>query len=98
MAKTIVWTKRANQSFNRVIAYLEKAWGQKVTSAFVQQSYGVIELLAQSPELGTLEVVDPEIRGFLITKHNRLFYRYTQHELILLNFYDTRSGKARRKF
>jgi plasmid stabilization system protein ParE len=98
MAKTVVWTKRANQSFNRVIAYLEKEWGEKVTSAFVNQSFGIIELLAKNPELGSLEVSDLGIRGFPITKHNRLFYRFTEQELILLNFFDTRSGKARKKF
>jgi plasmid stabilization system protein ParE len=98
MAKTIVWTKRANQSLNRIIAYLEKEWGHKVTSAFVQQTHGIIELLAQRPELGTLEVADLGIRGFPITKHNRLFFRYTENELVLLNFYDTRSGRTRKRF
>ncbi|MCF8256614.1 MAG: type II toxin-antitoxin system RelE/ParE family toxin [Flavobacteriales bacterium] len=97
MAKSIVWTKRASASFNRVIAYLEKEWGEKVTKGFVQRTYTIIELLAQQPELGSLEVPDHNIRGFLITKHNRLFYRVTDGELILLNFYDTRSGKKRRR-
>jgi len=35
------------------------------------------------------------IRGFLVTKHNRLFFRVTETQVILLNFFDTRSGKKR---
>jgi plasmid stabilization system protein ParE len=97
MAKAIVWTIRANSSFNKIIAYLEKEWGDKVTSSFVQRSYSIIELLATQPELGTLEVAEHNIRGFLITKHNRLFYRFTDDELVLLNFFDTRSGSKRRR-
>lgn len=34
MAKKIVWTKRANTKFNRVVSYLEKEWGERVTENF----------------------------------------------------------------
>ena len=98
MAKKIVWTKRANIKFNNIIDYLEKEWGSNVTQNFVKTTYDIIDLISDQPDLGTLEDENRKIRGFLLTKHNRLFYRITDEEIILLNFFDTRSGGKRQKF
>lgn len=97
MARKIIWTKRANLKFNKIIDYLEKEWGKNVTESFVRKAYGIIELISEQPKLGTMENPEKNIRGFLLTKHNRLFYRVTEKSIILLNFFDTRS-KPNRKF
>ena len=96
MAKKIVWTKRAITKFNNIIKYLEEDWGEGVTENFVRKTYDIIELISDQPALGTLENPEKNIRGFLLTKHNRLFYRETEKEIILLNFFDTRSGPKRK--
>lgn len=98
MAKKIVWTKRANSSFNQVINFIEEEWGETVTRNFVKKAFNIIELLSTQPSLGSIERRDLNIRGFLITKHNRLFYRETKDSLIILNFFDTRSGSRRKKY
>jgi plasmid stabilization system protein ParE len=35
MAKEIVWTKRANGKFNKIIGYLESEWGENVTKVLL---------------------------------------------------------------
>lgn len=95
MAKTIVWTKKANDSFNNVIAYLQKDWNDTVIRNFVNRTYNLIEMLSENYEIGTIENKAKNIRGFLITKHNILFYRTTDTQIILLNLYDTRSNKTK---
>jgi len=96
MAKTIKWTKRAYLKFEGIIDYLEREWGDKVTESFVQRSYDIIELISEQPEIGTMENKVKNIRGFLLTKHNRLFYKVKPREIIILNFFDTRS-KGKKK-
>ncbi|MFZ2906446.1 MAG: type II toxin-antitoxin system RelE/ParE family toxin [Cyclobacteriaceae bacterium] len=96
MAKKIIWTKRANQKFNKIIDYIEQEWGTTVALNFVKKTYNILDLISDLPELGTLESPEKMIRGFLLTKRNRLFYRVTEKEIILLNFFDTRS-RAKRK-
>jgi plasmid stabilization system protein ParE len=98
MAKKIVWTKRANTNFNNVVTYLEKEWGDLVTKQFVRQTVEIIEVISDQPEIGTVENKEKNIRGFLISKHNRIFYRISKNELIILNVFDTRSGPSRKKF
>ena len=97
MAKKIVWTKRANSKFNKIIDHLESEWGPSVTLNFVTRTYDIIELISDQSDLGTIENSEKNIRGFLLTKHNRLFYRVTDKEIILLNFFDTRSGPKRKR-
>jgi len=96
MAKTIIWNRRASDKFNAIIKYLEKEWGDKVTQNFVIRTYRIIEILAQNPEIGTLENPEKQIRGFVITKHNTLFYRIENDNLILLNFFDNRQHPQKR--
>lgn len=98
MARKVVWTPRAAAKFTTIVEYLEIEWSEAVTERFVKKTFSIIDLIADQPELGTLESRDKQISGFLLTKHNRLFYRVTDKEIILLNFFDTRSGTKRRKY
>ncbi len=56
MVKRIIWTKKANNRFNKIIDYLESEWGENVTRSFVQRSYEVIELIAERPDIGALRI------------------------------------------
>ena len=90
MALEIFWNKRAKINFDNIVAYLELAFGTTTATIFVRRSYKVIEHLSEFPEMGRMEVADKGIRGILISKHNRLFYRENEKSIVLLNFYDTR--------
>lgn len=65
MAKTIVWNRRASDSFNAITEYLQYKWGDRVTKNFVKHTFQIIELLAEYPEMGSLENHEKQIRGLL---------------------------------
>jgi len=96
MVKTIVWRRKANNEFNAIINYLQKNWNDKVTKSFVEKAYQIIEILREYPEMGTIENYEKQIRGFVITKHNTLYYRIEGDELILLSFFDNRQNPKKR--
>lgn len=98
MAKTIVWTKRANNRFNDIAEYLNQEWGEKVAQTFAEQAYGIIETLSEFPELGPVENEKRGIRGFSLTRHNKLFYRYTKDRLIILNIFDNRKHTNKKRY
>jgi plasmid stabilization system protein ParE len=75
MAKTIIWNRRASNNFNSIIGYLQREWGDQVTRNFVIRTYQIIDLIADNPEMGPTAHFEKQIRGFVITKHNTLFYR-----------------------
>jgi plasmid stabilization system protein ParE len=51
MVKKIVWTKRANSKFNKIVEYLEQEWGPGVTKSFIRRTYDVIELISDQSHL-----------------------------------------------
>jgi plasmid stabilization system protein ParE len=95
MVRKVVWIRRANNRFDKIIDYLNQEWGANVTRNFVQKTFDILELISDQPELGTLEDREKQIRGFLLTKQNRLFYRVTENEIVVLNLFDTRSKQKR---
>jgi plasmid stabilization system protein ParE len=96
MVKTIIWHRKANNEFNAIINYLQLNWNDNVTKSFVERAYQIIEILKEHPEMGTIENYDKQIRGFVITKHNTLYYRIEGDELILLSFFDNRQNPKKR--
>jgi plasmid stabilization system protein ParE len=98
MAKTIVWNRRASDSFNAIIQYLENEWGEKVTGDFVNRTYHILDLLAINAEMGPIEHHEKQIRGFVITKHNTLFYRVEETRLVLLHFFDNRQHPKKKSY
>jgi plasmid stabilization system protein ParE len=98
MVKTIVWNHRASNDFNSIIQYLQNEWGDVVTKNFVIRSYQILDFLAQFPEMGRIENREKQIRGFVITKHNTLFYRIENRKIILLSFFDNRQHPGKKAF
>jgi plasmid stabilization system protein ParE len=90
MALEVKWSKYADQSFDRILEYLETEWGENVTHAFVRRTYEFLNLLSEFPEIGSLENPENQIRGFALIKQVTVFYTRKNDTIILLNFYDNR--------
>jgi len=98
MALKILWTKRADKKFDQIIDYLLVEWNPKVTSSFVKNVYDLVELLAEYPEIGTLENDVKGIRGITIIKQINIFYRVKGNQLIILTFFDNRKDPKEKRF
>lgn len=98
MARSIVWTSRASNKFDQIIEYLEVEWGSALARQFVSRTYSIIDLLVEWPNLGKNEHKQFQIRGFSLSKYNRIFYRVSNTEIIILNFFDNRQNPANKEF
>jgi plasmid stabilization system protein ParE len=72
------------------LEYLQSEWGENVTRAFVRRTYEFLDLLAELPEIGSMENPEKKIRGFVLIKQITVFYIRKADSIILLNFYDNR--------
>ncbi len=90
MAYQIIVKKRFTNRVQKILAYLEKEWSHKVAVEFLLKIDRRIELLARQPHVGVLSSKIKNIRGLLITRHNRLYYKIAGNNVIILNMYDTR--------
>lgn len=98
MALEIFWTKLADRKFDKIINYLLNEWNQRVTESFVKKVYDTIDILAEFPELGTIEHKEKGIRGFTIVKQINMFYKVSDNRLIILNFFDNRQSPEKKRF
>ena len=98
MALKIVWSKRADKKFDKILEYLVKEWGNKVTKSFVKKVYDFLDILSEFPEIGTLEVKRKGIRGFVIIQQVSIFYTIRDNRIIILNFFDNRQSTSRKRF
>ncbi|HAH24305.1 MAG TPA: hypothetical protein DCL77_11225 [Prolixibacteraceae bacterium] len=90
MALTVEWSEDANESFERILDYLQSQWGLKVVRAFVRKTYEFLDLLVAFPEIGSVENSERQIRGFVLVKQITVFYIRKNDSIVLLNFYDNR--------
>ncbi|MCB0396865.1 MAG: type II toxin-antitoxin system RelE/ParE family toxin [Flavobacteriales bacterium] len=74
MALEIIWTPRASEGFDKIIAYLEEEWTEREVGNFVKQVYSFLDQLAEYPHL-----LKPSAKKLIqrgpINKHTILTYR-----------------------
>ncbi|MBK8550018.1 MAG: type II toxin-antitoxin system RelE/ParE family toxin [Ignavibacteria bacterium] len=86
----ISFTKRGEKSYNLIKEYIRTEWGYKLEEAFEQKTKDFLDLLKNFPLMGSIEVKDKQIRGILLTRHTKIFYRIKSDKIIILTFFDVR--------
>ncbi|TLP79290.1 type II toxin-antitoxin system RelE/ParE family toxin [Maribacter sp. ACAM166] len=71
----IIWTRKANTSFNGIVDYLLKIWTMEIAINFVDIVDHTIILIAKNPEMFKVSEYDKISRAAFITKHTTMFYR-----------------------
>lgn len=98
MALEILWSKKADRKFDHIIEYLSAEFGEASTKKFINKVYEFLDLLAQFPDIGTIESKEHNIRGFVIVRQLTIFYQVRNDKIILLNFYDNRQQPKPKRF
>ena len=96
MALKIFWTKRALVNFDKILEYLEEDFGAIPTQTFVIKVYNFLDNLKDFPELGTLQQIDKQIRGFVIVKQVTIFYKVYDDHVSILNLFDNKQDPKKK--
>lgn len=83
MALKVKWSKYADQSFDRILDYLKDEWGENVTRAFVRRTYEFLDVLAEFPEIGSLENSESKFGDSFLSNKLRSFYIRKNDYIIL---------------
>jgi len=92
----VLFTKRAEKKYRAIKEYIVNEWGDRVAEAFEQKTIDFIDILADFPEIGTIEALDKQIRGFQLTKQTRVYYRLKNERIIILTFFDVRQNPKKK--
>lgn len=91
----ILLTRRAVRNFRSIVNHIQSEWGEGAAEVFEQKTINFLDLLADFPEIGTVEFDEKQIRGFLLTRQIRVFYRIKGERIIILDFFDVRQHRRR---
>jgi len=82
-----VWTRQAEESFNRVIDYLLDAWTSREAHNFIVLVEETIHQIKGNPELFKASVFDEETQEAVITKQTSMFYRIKNKDIIEIEYF-----------
>jgi plasmid stabilization system protein ParE len=93
----IRWTKRAKNSFDQILDYLQEEWSLTSAINFVKKTNDFIETLKNQPKIGRPEIARKDLRSFVLTRQIAVFYRIKNYnEIVLLKFFDTRQSPLKK--
>ncbi len=98
MAYTIVWTDNAKEDLQQIISYLRANWSDGVAENFVETVLHKISLLETQPFIGIVSEKEKAVRKILISKQIALFYKISEPNIILLDFFDVRQSADKNIF
>ena len=86
----VSFTPKAEQDFEVILNYIDRDFGDRATINFRKLLLDIISLLEQFHEIGSIEVNHKNIRGFVIHRRLKVFYRIKNNKVIVLRLFDTR--------
>jgi len=94
----IIWTKNAVADYRKIIVYLIRNWPDKVVVNFQETTQSKLKVLAKYPLTGIASQKITDVRSVLITKHNRLYYRFKNNFIEILRILDTRQNPTKNPY
>jgi plasmid stabilization system protein ParE len=96
MAFEVVFTKRAERDFENILNYIDNEFGVQATIHFKGLVIDFASLIQNFPEIGSLERPEKNIRGFVVHRRLKVFYRIKEERIIILRLFDTRQHPDKR--
>jgi len=83
----VVWTQKAEKSFNGIVDYLLDAWTVDIAIGFVDLVDHTVGQIVENPEMFKASEYDKISRAALITKHTTMFYRILDNSIEIEYFW-----------
>jgi plasmid stabilization system protein ParE len=90
MPKPIIWSPLSENDFAKILDYLNRNWGVKVASNFIELTENTLNQISLNPRQFPIIYKRKKIRKCVLTKQNTLFYRDTRSRIEILRIFDSR--------
>ena len=97
MAKEIIWSPQSEETFYKVVEYLQENWTENELNNFIVATEKVISYISENP-LMFRKTNKKNIHEALVTPQNLLIYKIYVDRIVLITFYDTRNSPKEKKF
>lgn len=92
MAVRLVWSKRADLGYARIVRHLEKEWTEKEVRNFIRETKHFFDLLKENPRLLEPSQTHKDLFRGPVNRLTIITYRYKprKKEIVLINIRDAR--------
>ena len=92
----VSFSLEAETDFELILNYIAVEFGDQSVGNLKNLVLDFATLLEQFPEIGSIEIRNKNIRGFVVHRRLKVFYRIKQDKVIILRLFDTRQhpGKS----
>jgi plasmid stabilization system protein ParE len=84
MALEVVWSEKAEQQLDEIIAYLTDHWTDKEITKFFQKLENAIEQIKKAPHRNKTSDRRADTKELQLTSHTTLFYSYNKSTIHIL--------------
>lgn len=95
--KSIIISPQAKEDLNNILLYLSQNWTQKVVDDFLKKLEIFYYLVSIKPRLFGYFDKQKNIRKYVITKQNIIYYRNKKKEVQIITVFDTRQQPSKLK-
>lgn len=93
MELKIVWTKRSKKNYIKILAYIEKEFGNEPSEKYHIKIKRLLTLLRSFPELGVRQIGHNNLRGIILFRRTTIFYSFDEKVIRIINVVDNRWKK-----
>ncbi len=97
MVRKIRFTKKADKRFDEILTFLNTEFGQSAVVNFLERTYSFFDIIIDFPQIGRIQDRQKGIYGFVLEKPVTIYYRFTNKEVVILNFFDNRTNPKKRR-
>ena len=96
---TVIWTKRAKETYFMVLDYLIENWSNREAMQFMNRVEIVLKVIQKNPQMFVASQKNKNLRKATIDKNNSMFYSIDAYlnRIIILTFYDNRQDPGKFK-
>lgn len=88
MARQIIWNKRAIDSVDEIIEYLDQHATPQQIGKFISKLDDTIQKLNKYPEIGRRTKNKKTVRQYKLDKNRNIYYRKYGNKLIIVLIFD----------
>jgi plasmid stabilization system protein ParE len=81
---SILLTKKADADITGVLNYITEKFGSVYADKFLRKLTDLFKLISHQPFIGRPAKQDPTIRVFVLSKQNKIVYKITESEIVIL--------------
>ncbi len=98
MAYKLIITELFEKSFAKTSLWIENEWSHYSSQKFEQKVIDIIAGIVLNPKIGRQSLSRKNIRSRMVTKHNRIYYRFFQNTITILELFETKTNPKRNKY